>query len=472
MYDTQRQRPTQSGSMSTGAALAMAAEALDSIDHAGRAVASDRERLGWVKEASTHFRRAEALFKKLVAEADDAGSSMRLHGTPTTSWLTLDGQTSAKEAAGLLFAGRDLGRYPLAQKKALAGEIGMGQARAIGQAMAQLPSTLTPGQVAAAEEKLVERAADTPSDKLRKAAPVVLDEVRPYRSEQDRREWEQQLLEEKQRRARRRRSLWFWNDDDGSVLFKGSLPVLEAEPLQRLIASYVESDRRRGRDQRDPRAEARTGEQRRADALLELVAAAQTGNGSPSMAGDRPRVVVLMDEDSLRQRAEQAGRLGSGERITAGELRRLVCDAELTPVVLGSDSEVLDAGRDKRLVTPQIRRTLSARDGGCQFPGCDVRDERCEAHHIIPWWAGGATALENLVSLCPHHHHLVEPARFWRSQGSDEWQVRLDGSGRAVFIPPSRQDPKREPIPGNRTQLRTAAWSHEGRAGPPRARSA
>ncbi|PKQ19038.1 MAG: hypothetical protein CVT66_11615, partial [Actinobacteria bacterium HGW-Actinobacteria-6] len=35
---------------------------------------------------------------------------------------------------------------------------------------------------------------------------------------------------------------------------------------------------------------------------------------------------------------------------------------------------------------------------GCTFPGCDARPTMCEAHHVVPWWAGGATALSNLAS--------------------------------------------------------------------------
>ncbi|MFZ1409991.1 MAG: DUF222 domain-containing protein, partial [Micropruina sp.] len=114
-----------------------------------------------------------------------------------------------------------------------------------------------------------------------------------------------------------------------------------------LIDAYVESDRRAARDLLDPLAEVRTSEQRRADGLIALLAAHQQ---APRLAGDRPRVVVTMREQDLRDRAEQAGVLAAGAPITAGDLRRLCCDADLMPVVLGGNSEVLDVGQTRRLV--------------------------------------------------------------------------------------------------------------------------
>lgn len=171
---------------------------------------------------------------------------------------------------------------------------------------------------------------------------------------------------------------------------------------------------------------------------------------APRAAGDRARVVVVMRETDLRERAEQAGVLESGASIAPGDLRRMCCDADLTPVVLGTASEVFDVGRTHRLVTPAIRRALAYRDDGCAFPGCSADDLCCDAHHIVPWWAGGATSLANLVLLCPHHHGLVEPPRFWSDAPPDRWQVRIDEEGFPEFIPPRRLDPARRPRRGER----------------------
>lgn len=132
--------------------------------------------------------------------------------------------------------------------------------------------------------------------------------------------------------------------------------------------------------------------------------------------------------------------LASGQRIGAGEVRRLCCDADLVPVVLGSRSEVLDVGRVNRLVTRGVRIALTHRDGGCVFPACDTHPTACEAHHVVPWWAGGPTCLSNLVLLCHHHHGLVEPDPFGVR---DQWAVRVGSDGVPECLPPRRLDPER-----------------------------
>ena len=173
---------------------------------------------------------------------------------------------------------------------------------------------------------------------------------------------------------------------------------------------------------------------------------------APSHGGDRPRVVVAMSYDVLVKTATDAGLLhghllGTGEPIAASTLRQLLCDADIMPTVLGSRSAVLDVGRAQRLVTPAIRAALEIRDGGCVFPGCDKQPNACHAHHIMPWWAGGVTALHNLVLVCPHHHGIIEPSH---NPTADRWQVRPPANGPAHVIPPRRVDPKQTPRIHNR----------------------
>ncbi|PWD52643.1 hypothetical protein C8046_17505 [Serinibacter arcticus] len=107
-------------------------------------------------------------------------------------------------------------------------------------------------------------------------------------------------------------------------------------------------------------------------------------------------------------------------------VRRLACDADLIPVVLGTTGRILDVGRDNRLVPAWMRRALTARDKGCAFPGCTIPASWCEGHHIVDWALGGSTGTDNAVLVCSGHHHLVHQAG---------WTVRLEG-GRARFTPP------------------------------------
>jgi hypothetical protein len=143
--------------------------------------------------------------------------------------------------------------------------------------------------------------------------------------------------------------------------------------------------------------------------------------------------------------------VGSGEPLPAGVLRRLLCDADLLPAVLGGPSQVLDVGRAQRLVTPSIRAALELRDGGCVFPGCDKPPHACHAHHLQPWWAGGPTALQNLVLVCAHHHGIVEPGH---DPTADRWRVQLRADGLPEVVPPRRADPGQRPRLHSRFQLR------------------
>jgi hypothetical protein len=82
----------------------------------------------------------------------------------------------------------------------------------------------------------------------------------------------------------------------------------------------------------------------------------------------------------------------------------LACDCKISRIITDGPSEVLDVGRLQRTATPAQWRALIARDRHCQAPGCDRGPEHCQAHHKIPWPAGGPTSLDNLQLLCHTHH--------------------------------------------------------------------
>ena len=115
-----------------------------------------------------------------------------------------------------------------------------------------------------------------------------------------------------------------------------------------------------------------------------------------------------------------------GCRVSAETSSRLCCDAEVVPVARGADGSVLDVGRRSRTVGWRLRKALEARDGGCRFPGCGSR-LRNHAHHITHWAHGGATAMDNLVLLCPFHHRAVH-------EGG--WRVEMDERGVPHFFNP------------------------------------
>ena len=81
-----------------------------------------------------------------------------------------------------------------------------------------------------------------------------------------------------------------------------------------------------------------------------------------------------------------------GGELSPAAVRRLACDADIIPVVLGTRGEVLDVGRARRLVTPAIWRALVCRDQHCAFPGCTRPPVMGHAHHIVHWADDGPPA--------------------------------------------------------------------------------
>jgi 5-methylcytosine-specific restriction protein A len=146
--------------------------------------------------------------------------------------------------------------------------------------------------------------------------------------------------------------------------------------------------------------------QRQADALGEICAHTLDEGRLPAQGGERPHVAITMGLAALKAGLRGAN-LELGGHIGPGEVRRLSCDAQITPIVLGANSEPLDVGREKRCATLAQRRAVAVRDGGCAHPGCDRPPSSCEVHHIVHWVHHGETKLDNLVMLCWTHHRMV-----------------------------------------------------------------
>jgi hypothetical protein len=121
--------------------------------------------------------------------------------------------------------------------------------------------------------------------------------------------------------------------------------------------------------------------------------------------------------------------------VTASTIRKIACDADIIPVLLGSEGRILDIGRTTRIFPPHIRKALNARDQGCAFPTCTIPAPWCEAHHITYWSRGGTTSTDNGVLLCTHHHHLIH---------KEQWKIHVK-NGIPWFVPPPHIDPRQQP---------------------------
>ncbi|WP_328531852.1 HNH endonuclease [Nocardioides sp. NBC_00368] len=127
----------------------------------------------------------------------------------------------------------------------------------------------------------------------------------------------------------------------------------------------------------------------------------------PRHGGHATTVFITMTLDQVRADLGTAALGFDGDQITAAEARRLACNADLIPVVLGTDSEILDLGRTARLAHPIQHRALRLRDKSCQAEDCDAPAAWTEAHHLKPWSQGGKTDMANLVLLCASDHRRI-----------------------------------------------------------------
>jgi hypothetical protein len=374
---------------------------------------------------------------QLAARIDAAEIAWQEHGTSTATWLADAANLTRREAGRLIAAGQGLLRFALVADAAGRGELLPTQAEAITRVLDDLPDDFPTDIVREAQQLLVGFGASHNAVELRQLTSHLVEILDPATAEVR----EVARLEREHRQAERGRHLTFSYDHHGSVLFKGSLPVAEAEPFIQVIDAYAAAQKR-GLERLDPHAECVTPAMRRADALLAMVNHHSQESLAPNHGGDRPRIVITLPYDQLLANCWNARLLSTGHRIDPGTTRRLLCDADLMPAILGGPSAVLDVGRSQRLVTSAIRAALELRDRGCVFPGCEVPARDCEAHHIIPWRRGGPTALWNLVLLCAHHHGTVEPSN---DPDADRWTIHLRPDSVPEIIPPLRVDPSQQP---------------------------
>jgi hypothetical protein len=153
----------------------------------------------------------------------------------------------------------------------------------------------------------------------------------------------------------------------------------------------------------------RTASQRRADGLTDIVRAACDHRLLPMVGGERPHLQVLVAGTS--EGPLTAGQLpqtpGGKGLLHPMSVDRIACDAQILPVLLDLEGVPMALGRSQRLFSSQQRRLLALRDGGCRFPGCSRPPAYTDAHHVVPWSAGGVTDVDNAVLLCRFHHRLV-----------------------------------------------------------------
>ena len=244
---------------------------------------------------------------------------------------------------------------------------------------------------------------------------------------------------------------------DGMFHLSAVLDPETAAPVKTAIGALVSADFRAGR------ASAATGQggeggeggdadqphrsvpQRQADALA-VLAAHYLGCAETDEPLAGATVIVRVRREDLESGDGYGLVDGIEQPVSIGTVRRMAAGGGVLPWVFGGESEILDWGREKRLLTKAQKLALIERAGGCAMCGCDPG--RARVHHMR-WWHRdrGRTDLENGVLLCDSCHHRIH---------ENGWEICVDGAGvtgRVWFIPPSHVDAARRPRLGGRARF-------------------
>ena len=277
-----------------------------------------------------------------------------------------------------------------------AGDLNVAQAQVITHALDELPSEKLPEEVLHdAEAHLVAQAAEFGPRELRVLGRRILDIVAPEIGEQH----EAEQLAAEERRAERRTCLVSKRLGDGTTRITINVPDSSASRLATYLEAFT-SPRHHGAGEGDRIPIDR----KRGQAFCSLLESVDPKR-LPAHGGDATTLIVTVSLDDLRKELGTA-ELGPADKLTAGEVRRLACTAQIIPTVLDGKSEVLDLGRASRLFKPAQRKAMIIRDRECRAEGCTVPAAWCEAHHWgRPWVEGGRTDLKDGVLLCNWHHH-------------------------------------------------------------------
>ena len=157
---------------------------------------------------------------------------------------------------------------------------------------------------------------------------------------------------------------------------------------------------------------------RQADALVAVARGYLSGTGGEKRAkSDNYQVVVHVDAAALQDK-------GGKSDLPVESVRRIACDADLVAVTRDAKGNLLNLGRKHRVVSPQLKRALLARDKCCTYPSCS-HEQFLEAHHVMHWADGGETSLDNTRLICNRHHRLLHEGGFTIHKNfAGEWYFR------------------------------------------------
>ncbi|ACV77026.1 HNH endonuclease signature motif containing protein [Nakamurella multipartita] len=380
-----------------------------------------------------HLARLTYAVQVAVAGEIDLAHLAQTHGQPSTAALLRhalsigpgDARSRVRAAQAVLpqdaISGGEIPpRLPALGAALRSGVLGAEQVSIVVKTMSRIPTDIAPDILEQAETTLVGHAHDMDPTDLSRVAGKLIDTLDPDGDFEPRDPADRAELALGSRDAR-----------TGLTGIKGRLDDLTVAAFIAATDAYA-----RPRPETDGVKDQRSAGTRLAHALGTVLDGYLAIGDGPTQTGERPHVTMTIQYDALTEQLGQATLDATGVTVGPAQARRLLCDCDVIPAVLGSPSEPLDIGRATRIWPAGIRRAITLRDKACVFPGCDRPARWSDLHHIQFWVDGGPTSVANGAVLCGFHHTLIH-------QG--DWTVRMAKDGHPEVIPPTWIDPDQCP---------------------------
>jgi hypothetical protein len=224
-------------------------------------------------------------------------------------------------------------------------------------------------------------------------------------------------------------------DQDGLMPVSGRL----MPEIGSLLLGMIEAHRRSPRFTEEPAlahlesSDTRTPDQRRHDAVADVIIAAVRSADAPSLDGMPVHVVVTTTLADLEDENGRAGdpigtMTGSSKPVSRAIVERLIDSSGFRIFRLAPDGSAAGLSTPQRCFTPLHRLMIAARDGyHCSVPGCTAPHYTLQVHHVVAWRERGPTHVDNGILLCYWHHQTIDtgPWKFRMVNGRP--QVRGPG---------------------------------------------
>jgi hypothetical protein len=232
--------------------------------------------------------------------------------------------------------------------------------------------------------------------------------------------------DEMERRQRRKVSLdqTLSGMYSGHMLFDPVSGTIVSDELRRREQALFDADwaDAKARLRREPLLHdlARTPDQRRADAMVEM--ATRSASVAKNARKPKPLFTVVLGAERFFHLCQ----LASGRTVAPEALVEWIDWAKLEAMMFEpSGLRVIKATRE-RTFKGMLRRILEVRDEQCTSAYCDEPPNRCQGDHIIPYEHGGMTSQENGRLACGFHNR-ANYARYRRQSAEDDEDENGDG---------------------------------------------